>query len=278
MENRIPKRYVYIRCSTDKQSYMQQVNTIKEYFAQMGINPNSITAIYEEKEHGDVGYNSRKLVSLIKECQPGDYVYVSELSRLGRTMTDVFNLVNEFCQKGKKEAEEVYKRTNVMPKYGAIVIQCKDKTQIESESIGGKAVLFALALAAELELSNIRQRTQSALNAIKANIKENGTHVSKSGRVITHLGSDKGCDTSAARVASISSKRARAEEWRRTNIGYNAVRRWVYEGRSNEDIIAEFNHFHELQPDNFCTPKGCALTEGTLKVWRREFKLLKDVI
>jgi len=244
----------------------------------MGITPNDSTAIFGEKEHGDVGYNSRKLVSLIKECQSGDYVYVSELSRLGRTMTDVFNLVNEFCQKGKKEAEEVYKRTNVMPKYGAIVIQCKDKTQIESESIGGKAVLFALSLAAELELSNIRQRTQSALNAIKSNIKENGTHVSKAGNVITHLGRDKGCDLSAAQSASISSKRARAEEWRRTNIGYNAVRRWVYEGRSNEDIIAEFNHFRELQPDNFCTPKGCALTEGTLKVWRREFKLLKDMI
>lgn len=275
-----PKRYVYIRCSTDKQSYMQQVNTIKEYFAQMGINPNSITAMYEEKEHGDVGYNnnSRKLVSLIKECRSGDYVYVSELSRLGRTMTDVFNLVNEFCQKGKKEAEEVYKRTNVMPKYGAIVIQCKDKTQIESESIGGKAVLFALSLAAELELSNIRQRTQSALNAIKANIKENGTHVSKAGNVITHLGRDKGCDLSAATRASVKSKQERAAEWRRTNIGYNVVRRWVYEGRTNEDIIKEFNHMHKLQPEVYCTPKGCEMTEGTLKAWRREFKLLKDVI
>ncbi len=253
-------RFLYLRASTEIQGFMQQMNTIKEYFARMGMDINTVAATYQEKESGTVSHNDRKLAALIAKCEKGDSIYVSELSRLGRNMSDLFALVSETSAKG------------------ITIIQCKDGTQIENESIGGKAILFALSLAAEIEVKNLRQRTQSALNAIKANIKENGTHVSKSGRVITHLGSDKGCDTSAARVASISSKRARAEEWRRTNIGYNAVRRWVYEGRSNEDIIAEFNHFHELQPDNFCTPKGCALTEGTLKVWRREFQLLKDVI
>lgn len=267
------KRYIYIRCSTDQQSYTQQMNTINTYFAQQGIDPASITAIYEEKEHGDVEFSNRKLAALVNTCQSGDYIYVSELSRLGRSMSDIFNLVTQLCAKGKNEAYEEFKRTNTLPKYGAVVIQCKDNTQIESESVGGKAVLFALSLAAELELSNIRQRTQSAINVIKANLKENGSHVSNKGNVITHLGNAKGCDTSAARAASAKSKREKAEAWRNTNVGYMTVMRWVCEGRNDEEILSEFNHFHRLQPEKFSTPKGKELTQATLKAWRREFRI-----
>ncbi len=253
-------RFLYLRASTELQGFMQQMNTIKEYFARMGMDINTVAATYQEKESGTVSHNDRKLAALIAKCEKGDYIYVSELSRLGRNMSDLFALVSETSAKG------------------ITIIQCKDGTQIENESIGGKAILFALSLAAEIEVKNLRQRTQSALNAIKANIKENGTHVSKAGNVITHLGRDKGCDLSAATRASVKSKQERAAEWRRTNIGYNEVRRWVYEGRTNEDIIKEFNHMHKLQPEVYCTPKGCEMTEGTLKAWRREFKLLKDVI
>lgn len=249
-------KYIYARSSTEKQEYTQQMNTINEYFLRMGIDPNSISAIYAEKESGTVNHNERKLSTLIDKCVDGDYIYVSEMSRLGRNMSDLFALVTETTRKK------------------VTIIQCKDGTQIENESIGGKAILFALSLAAEIEVKNLRQRTQSAINAIQAKIKRGEKHISKNGYEVTHLGREKGCDTSDAREASILSKRERAKEWRRTNIGYNEVRRWVYEGRDDEYIIHEFNHHHKIKPEDYSTPKGCELTKGTLNVWKREFRLL----
>lgn len=251
-------RNIYIRCSTEKQDYTQQMNTINEYFARMGIDPNSIAAIYSEKESGTVSHNDRKLAALIEKCQQGDYIYVSELSRLGRNMSDLFSLVGETSAKG------------------VTIIQCKDGTQIEDQSIGGKALLFALSLAAEIEVKNLRQRTQSAINAIQSKIARGLLHVSKKGNVITHLGREKGCDTSVARKASITAKRSMANEWRKTNIGYNAVKRWVYEGYDNEFIIKEFNAHHAVDSNNYSTRTGKELTLPTLLAWRREFNLLTN--
>lgn len=65
---------------------------------------------------------------------------ISELSRLGRSMADVFNTVNEAGENG------------------LTIIQVKDGTQIENQSIGGKAILFSLSLAAEIERENIKYR------------------------------------------------------------------------------------------------------------------------
>lgn len=252
-----PKRYIYIRCSTDHQDYMQQMHTIQGYFERMGIGQDTITAIYSEKVSGTVKHTERKLATLLDTCKSGDYLYVSELSRLGRNMNNLFAIVTEASEKG------------------ATIIQCKDGSAIEDNSISGKALLFALGLAAEIEVANLRQRTQSAIDAIQDKIARGEQHISKSGNVCTHLGRDKGCDTSQARAASIESKQKKAMQWRETNVGYNAVRRWVYAGQSDEWILEEFHQQHIAQPEHYSTPSGCDLSLPTLKKWRREFRLIK---
>lgn len=249
-----PKRYIYIRCSTEHQDYMQQLHTIHEYFARVGINQDAITAICGEKVSGTVKHTDRKLASLIETCQDGDTIYVSELSRLGRKLVDIFAIVDMICQKG------------------VTIIQCKDGSTIENSTIGGKALLFALGLVAELEVTCSRQRTRAALRAIMAKHARGEVHISKSGNVCTHLGRDKGCDTSKATAASVISKQTRAENWRRNSVGYNAVVRWIREGRDTEFILHEFNANHASNPKDYSTPKGCELTENTLKQWRREIK------
>lgn len=249
-----PKRYIYLRCSTDSQDYAQQQQTIYDYFARMGISQDAITAIYKEKVSGLVKHTERKLADLLEACADSDYIYVSELSRLGRSMVDIFAIVNEASGKG------------------VTIIQCKDGSAIEGNSIGGKALLFALGLAAELEASNIRQRTRSALRAIQLKHERGEVHISKAGNVCTHLGREKGCDNSKATAASAIAKQARAEEWRKNSIGYQSVIRWLREGQGDEFIISEFNAHHAANPKDYSTPKGFPLSLGTLRQWKREIK------
>lgn len=153
---------------------------------------------------------------------------------------------------------------------GILWIQAKDGTQIENKSVGGKAILFALGLAAEIEVQNIRQRTKMALSAIQENIKKNGCHVSKKGNRITHLGRSKGCCLDVARAASTKTKQDNAVAWRESSVGYKWVRKQLQNGMDRKEIIRQFNDLHELDPKNYSTPKGSGLSEFTLSKWSQE--------
>lgn len=248
------KNYIYYRCSTDGQDYAQQQECVKRYMNRHGIGQNDIASIVMEKVSGTVKHEERRLFDLLNICENDDTILVSELSRLGRNMSDLFAIVSKSCEKGIS------------------IIQCKDGTQIENNSIGGKALLFALSLAAEIEVANIRQRTLMGLEARKEALKLHGEFTSKSGRTCTHLGREKGCDLSRANAASSLAKQLRAESWRKNSVGYQTVRRWIREGRSKEFIIHEFNENHKADPGNFSTPNGGELNIGNLNKWIREIK------
>lgn len=245
-------RYIYNRVSSLAQDYEQQQHCISEYFARVGISPESITETVVEKVSGTIDYTERKLSELIEKCESGDVIYISELSRLGRNMSNLFAIVTE-CSKR-----------------GITIIQAKDGTTIENESIGGKALLFALGLAAEIEVANIRQRTNMGLAARKAEAERNGHWISKSGRVRTHLGNDKGCDMSAANEASIESKRRAAADWRDNSPAYKWVRDMIVDGKSMTEIFDGFQRNAKTQPDVYCKRSGKPMDLVTLYIWRRE--------
>lgn len=255
-------RYKYLRVSSLQQDYAQQNHCIEEYFAKVGIDPASIDSIVVEKISGTVKHTERKLAQLIDKCEDGDVIYVSEMSRLSRSMADLFALVTECCEKG------------------ITLTQCKDGSQIENKSIGGKALLFALGLAAEIEVQNIRQRTKMGLEVIRENIKKNGSHVSKAGNVITHFGRSKGCCMEVQNAASTKAKQDAAVEWREKSKGYNWVRRRLREGMSRKEILRLFNDEHEHNPgtpendytDGYSTKKGSPLSEAMLSYWYKEMK------
>lgn len=137
----------YYRVSTEHQDFLQQQQVVTSYLKRIG----ETTELYQvvEKVSGSVRHTERKLNELLKKCDKGSTIYISELSRLGRNMSDLFQIVTECSEKQ------------------ITLIQCKDGTIIENTSIGGKAILFALSLAAEIELNNIRQRTKASLSARK---------------------------------------------------------------------------------------------------------------
>ena len=145
---------IYYRCSTEKQDFMQQSEVVTKYLQRIGETAELYTV--SEKISGSAKHTERKLNELLKQGEKGSTIYISELSRLGRNMTDLFSIVTECCERD------------------ITLIQCKDNTVIENKSIGGKALLFALSLASEIELANIRQRTKAGLEARKAKLKEIG--------------------------------------------------------------------------------------------------------
>lgn len=139
---------VYNRCSTEAQDFDQQMQCINDYLRRINETDELVHVV--EKVSGSVKHTERKLNELLKQCDKGSTIYISELSRLGRNMSDLFQIITEASER------EI------------TIVQAKDGTIIENKSIGGKALLFALSLAAEIELNNIRQRTKAGLDARKA--------------------------------------------------------------------------------------------------------------
>lgn len=244
-------RFIYYRSSTDRQTYLQQQECVSGYLKRAGIDPSTLE-VTEEHISGTVKHTERKLYGLLMRCQSGDTIYVSELSRLGRNMSDLFQIVTTASDRGIK------------------LVQCKDGSVIENESIGGKALLFALSLAAEIEVANIRQRTNMGLQARKELLARDGFFVSKSGKVCTKFGREKGCDTSAASAASAESKKQAAREWKEKSAGYQWVKRQLQKGKSRKEIIEEFNEMRDAGVEGFSTSNGAALSAGVLSRWASE--------
>lgn len=254
------KRYIYNRVSSLAQDYDQQQHCINEYFARAGIDPANIDAIVVEKISGTVNHTERKLADLIKRCESGDTIYISEMSRLGRNMSDLFAIVTECTNKGVS------------------VIQCKDGTAIENNSIAGKALLFALGLAAEIEVQNIRQRTRMGLAVRQELLEKHGKFVSKAGNVCTKFGRPKGADLSTANAASVQAKREQADQWRTQSKGYADVKRWWGKGWTRQEILEEFNEKHANDPENYSTREGKPLSKGVLSKWLREMGSQQQVM
>lgn len=245
-------QFLYFRSSTDKQTYMQQQECVFGYLRGHGIVPESLEVV-EEHISGTVKHTERKLYGLLMRCSQGDTIYVSELSRLGRNMSDLFQIVTTASDRGIK------------------LVQCKDGSVIENDSIGGKALLFALSLAAEIEVANIRQRTNMGLQARKELLAKDGYFISKTGKVCTGFGRKKGCDTSAGSAASAAAAQERAEQWREHSAGYQWVKRQILKGvMSRKEIIAEFNENRDHGMEGFCTSTGGPLTEAILSKWVKE--------
>ena len=94
--------------------------------------------------------------------------------------------------------------------------------------------------------------------------------MSKSGRVCQKLGREKGCDTSAAQIASAESRRASAREWKEKSAGYQWVKRQLQKGVPRKQIIEEFNENRASGMEGFSTSTGAALSAGVLSKWASE--------
>lgn len=138
--------YGYIRVSSDKQTVENQRFEINNFCVREKI---SIDGWIEETISGTKAYTKRQLGNLLKRIQKDDLIICAELSRLGRNLFMIMEILN-ICM--TKEAK---------------VWTIKDNYRL-GDDIQSKVLAFAFGLSAEIERNLISQRTKEALARKKA--------------------------------------------------------------------------------------------------------------
>lgn len=138
--------YGYIRVSSDKQTVENQRFEINNFCKREHL---KIDGWIEETISGTKAYNKRQLGALLKRIQKDDLIICAELSRLGRNLFMIMEILN-ICM--TKEAK---------------VWTIKDNYRL-GDDIQSKVLAFAFGLSAEIERNLISQRTKEALARKKA--------------------------------------------------------------------------------------------------------------
>lgn len=138
--------YGYIRVSSDKQTVENQRFEINKFCEQQNM---VINDWIEETISGTKNYSKRQLGRLLRKVHKGDIIICSELSRLGRNLFMIMEILN-ICM--TKECR---------------VWTIKDNYRL-GDDIQSKVLAFAFGLSAEIERNLISQRTKEALARKKA--------------------------------------------------------------------------------------------------------------
>lgn len=133
--------YGYIRVSSDKQTVENQRFEINKFVTKENL---KIDGWIEETISGTKNYDKRELGKLLKRIQKDDLIICAELSRLGRNLFMIMEILN-ICM--TKECR---------------VWTIKDNYRL-GEDIQSKVLAFAFGLSAEIERNLISQRTKEAL-------------------------------------------------------------------------------------------------------------------
>lgn len=138
--------YGYIRVSTDKQTVENQRFEITRFCDGQGMD---IDGWIEETISGTKDYDKRKLGDLLSAVNAGDLIICAELSRLGRNLFMIMEILH-ICM--KKECR---------------VWTVKDNYRL-GDDVQSKVLAFAFGLSAEIERNLISQRTKEALDRKRA--------------------------------------------------------------------------------------------------------------
>ena len=133
--------YGYIRVSSDKQTVENQRFEIRNFCQYQNL---KIGDWIEETISGTKSYDKRQLGKLLKKVNKDDIIICSELSRLGRNLFMIMEILN-ICM--NKECR---------------VWTIKDNYRL-GDDIQSKVLAFAFGLSAEIERNLISQRTKEAL-------------------------------------------------------------------------------------------------------------------
>ncbi|MBR1705202.1 MAG: master DNA invertase Mpi family serine-type recombinase [Bacteroidales bacterium] len=133
--------YGYIRVSSDRQTVENQRYEIGCFCTREGL---SVDGWIEETISGTKNYNKRALGPLLERVGEGDLIICSELSRLGRNLFMIMEILHICMDKGCR------------------VWTIKDGYRL-GDDIQSKVLAFAFGLSAEIERNLISQRTREAL-------------------------------------------------------------------------------------------------------------------
>ena len=141
------KTVAYLRVSTQDQDLEKNKS---ELLMLAHNNKLGKVEFVDEVVSGKVSWKKRKIAEVIESLGKGDNIIISELSRLGRSMLEIMELLSVSIQKGIN------------------IYALKGNWQLNN-SIQSKIVAMAYSLAAEIERDLISQRTKEALKFRKDN-------------------------------------------------------------------------------------------------------------
>jgi len=140
-----PKTIAYLRVSTDEQDLEKNKADILHLANEKGFRR---VEWVEEKVSGTKSWKERKLNVVIESLNKGDRLIIPELSRLGRSMLEIMELLSILRNK----------EVNVYAVKGAWEL---------NGSLQSKVMAMAFSIAAEIERDLISSRTKEALKARK---------------------------------------------------------------------------------------------------------------
>jgi DNA invertase Pin-like site-specific DNA recombinase len=141
-----PKTIAYLRVSTIDQDTEKNKNEILKLANDKDFGK---VQFIEEKASGKKSWKERKIKQIIDDLKEGDRLIVPELSRLGRSMLEIMEMLSIAKDKG------IY------------IFAIKGGWELNG-SIQSKVMAMAFSIAAEIEHDLISKRTKEALKARKA--------------------------------------------------------------------------------------------------------------
>ena len=138
--------YGYIRVSSDKQTVENQRFEILNFCEKEGM---TVDGWMEETVSGTKSYDKRELGNLLNKVHKDDLIICSELSRLGRNLFMIMEILNQCMDKECR------------------VWTIKDSYRL-GDDIQSKVLAFAFGLSAEIERNLISQRTKKKKKKKKA--------------------------------------------------------------------------------------------------------------
>lgn len=158
--------YAYIRVSTNYQTVQNQKIAIKNYAKYHRLH--NIVWVAETISGTKIP-EKRKLGELISNVNKNDIIIVTELSRLGRSLMMILNVLQELLDKGVK------------------VIAIKEGYEL-GDNIQSKVLAFAFGLSAEIERTLLSERTKQGLERARKQGKQIGRKKGKNLKNINYQG------------------------------------------------------------------------------------------
>lgn len=137
--------FAYLRVSTDRQDVKNQKLGVLDYCNAQNINP---LKFIEDTMSGTTAWREREIGNLIETGKTGDIIIVAEVSRLGRSILQVLEILEIAAQKG-------------------ISVHIAKNRMIMDGSMQSTITATILGLVAQLEREFISSRTKEALQKRK---------------------------------------------------------------------------------------------------------------
>ena len=143
----MPKTIAYLRASTDKQDVTHQKYEILEYARKNNL---VVDEYIELTISSSKSGKQRRIDEMKEKLSPHDILIITELSRLGRSTTEVVDLINAHIKSQVR------------------VIIIKQHLDFSRHDLNSKVIVTMFSLFGELERDFISLRTKEALASKKA--------------------------------------------------------------------------------------------------------------